>query len=134
MFLCTVAGCFLGQGAALGHLWRGAHLRIVRVTRYATEHFSEPGGHEIVEDRVDGGAQVEENTGNNVDMLEDLEVLIGWGVDVAPHQALHVEGGPAEAEHNHQHTWTRWENYMSHSQPHDRHTADTEEKTETMNM
>lgn len=72
-----------------------------------TEHFSEPGGHEVVEDGVDGRAQVEANSRDDMDLLEDLEVLLGGCVDVAPDQAVHVEGGPAEAEHNHQHTWTR---------------------------
>lgn len=71
-----------------------------------TEHFSELGGHEVVEDGVDGRAQVEADSRDNVDVLEDLEVLLGREVNVAPRQAVHVEGGPAKAKHNHQHAWT----------------------------
>ena len=40
-----------------------------------TEHFSEPGGHEVVEDGVDGRAQVEADSGDNVDIPKDLGVL-----------------------------------------------------------
>lgn len=68
------------------------------------KHFSEPGGHEVVEDGVDGGAQVEENSRDDVDMLEDPAVLLVWYVDVAPHQAIDVEGSPTQAKDNHQHT------------------------------
>lgn len=70
-----------------------------------SEHFSEPGGHQVVEDGVDGRAQVEADSRDDVDMLEHLEVLRGPGVDVAPHQAVHVERSPTKAEHNHQHTY-----------------------------
>lgn len=76
-----------------------------RITGDVTEHFSEPGGHEVVEDGVDGRAQVEADARDDVDVLEDLLVLLGRGVDVAPHQAVHVERSPAKAEDNHQHTW-----------------------------
>lgn len=41
-----------------------------------TEHFSKPGGHEVVEDGVDGRAQVEEDSRDDVHVLEDLEVLL----------------------------------------------------------
>lgn len=99
-------GHFLTYGAALGHLKAGLHRPAVRVTCDVTEHFSEPGGHEVVEDGVDGRAQVEEDSRDDVDMLKDLEVLLERWVDVAPHQAVHVEGSPTDAKHNHQHTWT----------------------------
>lgn len=100
-------GCFLAQGAALGHLYAGTRRRpAAGITSNVTEHFPEPGGHEVVEDGVDGRAQVEEDSGHDVDGLEELEVLLGRGVDVAPHQAVYVEGSPAKAEYNHQHTWT----------------------------
>lgn len=71
-----------------------------------TEHFSELGGHEVVKDGVDGRAQVEADSGDDVDVPEDLDVLLRRGVNVAPHQAVHMEGSPAKAKHNHQHTWT----------------------------
>lgn len=63
------------------------------------EHFPEPGGHEVVEDGVDGGAQVEAHPG------DDVDVLVEVGVHVPPQHAVHVKGSPAEAEHDHQHTW-----------------------------
>lgn len=69
-----------------------------------TEHLSEPGGHEVVEDGVNGGAQVEEDPRDDVDVFEELVPLVGRGVDVAPHQAVHVKGSPAEAKHHHQYT------------------------------
>lgn len=50
-----------------------------------TEHFSEPGGHQVVEDWVDCRAQIEEDPGDDVDVLEDLQVLLRRIVDVAPH-------------------------------------------------
>lgn len=64
-----------------------------------TEHFSEPGGHEVVEDGVNGRAQIEADSRDDVDSLEDLVV------NVVPYQAVHVKGSPAKAEHDHQHTW-----------------------------
>lgn len=102
----STAGHFLAQSAALGHLEAGAWPPAVGKTGHVTERFSEPGGHEVVEDGVDGRAQVEADSGEDVDVLEDLEVQLGPGVDVAPHQALHVERSPAKAKHNHQHAWT----------------------------
>lgn len=48
----------------------------VRVAGNVAKHFSEPGGHEVVEDGVDGGAQVEEDSRDDVDMLEDPAVLL----------------------------------------------------------
>lgn len=102
---CAV-GHFLTQSAALRHLYAGALRPAVGVAGDVTEHFSEPSGHEVVEDGVDGGAEVEADSGDDVDVLEDLEVLLVRGVNVAPHQALHVEGSPAKAEHDHQHTCT----------------------------
>lgn len=69
------------------------------------EHFPEAGGHQVVEDGVDGGAQVEEDSGDDVDLLECPEVVLGGHVHAAPHQAVHVKRGPAEAEHHDQDTW-----------------------------
>lgn len=102
----STAGRFLPQSAALGHLEAGTWRPAVRKTGHVTECFSEPGGHEVVEDGVDGRAQVEADSGEDVDMLEDLEVQLGPGPNVAPHQAVHVERSPAKTEHNHQHAWT----------------------------
>lgn len=42
-----------------------------------TEHFSEPSGHEVVEDGVDGRAQVEADSRDNVDLLIDHAVHLG---------------------------------------------------------
>lgn len=41
-----------------------------------TEHLSEPGGHEVVEDGVNGRAQVETDARDYVDVFEDLEVQL----------------------------------------------------------
>lgn len=38
-----------------------------------------------------------------MDVVEELS-LLGRGADVAPHQAFHVKGSPANAEHHHQYT------------------------------
>lgn len=70
-------GCFFTQGAALSHLEAPrVFFPAVRVAGNVAKHFSEPGGHEVVEDGVDGGAQVEENSRDDVDMLEDPAVLL----------------------------------------------------------
>lgn len=82
----------------------------VGVAGDVTEHFSEPGGHEVIEDGVDGGAQVEEDPRDDVDVLEDLVMLLERRVDVAPHQAVDMKGSPTQAEDDHQHTWTRGTN------------------------
>lgn len=70
-----------------------------------TEHFSEPGGHEVVEDGVNGRAQVEADSRDDVDKPEGIAVQLGRFVKVVPHQAVHVKGSPTKAEHDHQHTW-----------------------------
>lgn len=59
--LCTV-GKFLTHSAALGHLKAGAGRPPVGTAGNVTEHLSEPGGHEVVEDGVNGGAQVEKDS------------------------------------------------------------------------
>lgn len=74
------------------------------VTGDVAEHFPEPSGHQVVEDGVDGGAQVEEDSRDDVDLLKDPEVLLGGDVHAAPHQAVHMKGGPAEAEDHDQNT------------------------------
>lgn len=94
----------LTQAAALGHLQSGGLGPAFRVIHHVEEHLSKPGGHDVVEDGVDGGAQVEADSRHHVDVLEDLEVLVGGGVHEAPHQAVDVEGSPAEAKCHHQHT------------------------------
>lgn len=69
-----------------------------------TEHFSEPGGHEVVEDGVNGRAQVEADSRDDVEVPVDRVVLLER-VSVVPHQAVQVKGSPTKAEHDHQHTW-----------------------------
>lgn len=76
----------------------------LRTTHQVFEHLSEPGGHEVVEDGVDGRAEVETDSGDNVDVFKYFQMVHRPGVDVAPHQAVRVEGSPAEAEYDHQHT------------------------------
>lgn len=74
------------------------------------EHLPEAGGHEAVEDGVDRRAEVEEDPGDDVDVLEDQVVVAGPGVYEAPHETVNVEGSPADAKNNHQYacidSWT----------------------------
>lgn len=80
------------------------------VTRDLLEHLPEAGGHEAVEDGVDRRAEVEEDPGDDVDVLEDQVVVAGPGVYEAPHETVNVEGSPADAKNNHQYacidSWT----------------------------
>lgn len=74
------------------------------VTHHLLKHLPETGGHQVVEDGVNGRAQVEEDTRNDVDILvdlKDLSVVAGALVHEAPHQAIGVERSPADAEHDH---------------------------------
>lgn len=75
------------------------------VAHHLFEHLPEAGGHQVVEDGVYGRAQVEKDPGDDVDVLvdlEDLDVLTVLLVHEAPHQAVGVKRGPADAEHHHQ--------------------------------
>lgn len=56
----------LAQSAALGHPHAGAR-RPSFGAADVTEHLSEPGRHEVVEDGVDGRAQVEEESRDDVE-------------------------------------------------------------------
>lgn len=100
---------FLAQGPAPSHLQVRTRRTAFGVARNVAEPLSKPGRHQVVEDGVDGGAQVEADTRDDVDALEDHLVLSGGHVNVAIHQAVHMEGSPAEAEDNDQHTWNTQE-------------------------
>lgn len=75
------------------------------MTRDLLEHLPEAGGHEVVEDGVDRRAEVEEDPGDDVDVLEDQVVVASPGVYEAPHEAVNVERSPADAEDDHQYAW-----------------------------
>lgn len=96
------AGHLLALNATPRHLQAGGRRRPPGVTGEVGEPLPEAGGHQVVEDGVDGGADVEEDPGDDVDLLEDPEVVLGGHVHAAPHQAVHVERRPAEAEDRHQ--------------------------------
>lgn len=102
-FLAVVR--FLARGAAAALLEVRTRRAAPGAARDVAEPLPEPRRHQVVEDGVDGGAQVEAGAGDDVDALEDRLVPSGRRVDVAPHQAVHVEGSPAEAEDDHQHAW-----------------------------
>lgn len=95
----AAGGRLIAQNAALGHLQAGVSGEPPGAAGDVSEHLPEAGGHDVVEDGVDGGAQVEAHAGDDVEVAKRLVV------HVSPHQAVHVEGRPAEAEHGHQHTW-----------------------------
>lgn len=101
------AARLLAQGAAPRHLQAGAGRAPPGATGEVAEGLPEAGGHQVVEDGVDGGAQVEEDSGDEVDLLEDPEVVLGGHVHAAPHQAVQVKRGPAEAEDHDQDAWGR---------------------------
>lgn len=90
----------VAQDAAPGHLQAGASGEPLGAAGDVSKHLPEARGHDVVEDGVDCGAQVETHPG------DDVEVAVRLVVHVPPHHAVHVERSPAEAEHSHQHTWT----------------------------
>ena len=69
------------------------------------EHLAETRRHEVVEDGVDGRAEVKEHAGDEVHVLEGLQVVLAPVADEAPHQAVRVERRPADAEHHYQDDW-----------------------------
>lgn len=99
---------FFAQSAALSHLKPEASWPAFGAACEVAEHFSKSGRHEVVQNGVNRWAEVKEDSGDDVDFLEDLLVLSRRFVNVAPHQAVHMEGSPAKTEDNHQHAWTTW--------------------------
>ena len=67
------------------------------------EGVPEAGGHEAVEHGVGGRAEVEEDSGDDVHILEGQEQALGPVRHEAPHKAVDVERGPADPKHNDQH-------------------------------
>lgn len=68
------------------------------------KHLPEAGGHQVVQDGIDGRTQVEEDPGNDVDVLvhlKDLNVVTGSLVHETPHQAIGVKRSPTDAKHDH---------------------------------
>lgn len=62
-------------------------------------------GHDVVENGVDGGAEVEEHKGHQVAVLADLGDLQGAGLEgLGEEVPPHVEGQPAEDERQHHHS------------------------------
>lgn len=94
---------FFSQSAAPSHLKLEAGWPGFGAAREVAEHFSEPGRHEVVQDGVDRRAEVEEDSRDDVNFLKDLLVLSRGLVDVAPCQAVHMEGSPAKTKDDHQH-------------------------------
>ena len=92
---------FLDLGKGRGLPPRGALLHLS--ADELTETLPEARGEQVVDDGVDGGAEVEHDAGQDVDALVDAVQEVGPPADGTPEEALDVEGSPAEAEHNHDH-------------------------------
>lgn len=60
----------LAQNAALGNLQAGARGVPLGAAGDVSKHLPEAGGHNVVEDGVDCGAQVEANPGDDVEAGE----------------------------------------------------------------
>lgn len=74
--------------------------RVPSVTaHHLPEHIPEAGGHEVVQDGVGRGTEVEEDAGDDVDILEHRQVVTGPVADKTPHQTVGVEGRPADPKH-----------------------------------
>lgn len=63
----------------------------------------EAAGHEAVEHRIGGRAEVEEDARDNVHILEGQEQALGLLGHEAPHEAVNVEWSPADPEHYDEH-------------------------------
>lgn len=66
------------------------------------EGLAEATGHETVEHRVGGRAEVEEDTRYNVHKLEGQDQALGPVGHQAPHEAVSMEWSPADAKHHNQ--------------------------------
>lgn len=60
----------LAQNAALGHLQAGTRGEPLGAAGDVSKHLPEAGGHNVVEDGVDCGAQVEAHPGDDVEAGE----------------------------------------------------------------
>lgn len=73
------------------------------VAHHLFKHLPEAGGHEVVENRINGWAQIEEDPRDDMDVLVDLEnlhVLTALLVHETPHESIGVERSPADAKHD----------------------------------
>ncbi len=75
---------------------------MVFLTHHLTEHFSEAWRHEVIQDGIDHGAQVEEDAGKKMHILKDMVFVCSPVVNVAPHDTIDVKRSPADSKHNHQ--------------------------------
>ena len=103
-------GAKVTQGAAHGH-----HAEAVGVVAGPVvaapgpqaqgflESLPETARHEVVKHRVNGGAEVEEDAGDNMHVLEGQVHALGPAGHKAPHEAIDVERGPADSKHHDQH-------------------------------
>ena len=66
------------------------------------EGVPEAGGHEAVEHGVGSRTKVEEDSGDDVHVLEGQEQALGPAGHKTPHEAVDVERGPADPEHHDQ--------------------------------
>lgn len=103
-------GAQVTQGAAHGH--PAEAVGVVAGSVVATlspqaqgflESLPEAARHDVVEHRVNGRAEVEEDAGGNMHVLEGQFQALGPLVHKAPHEAVSVERGPADPKHHDQH-------------------------------
>lgn len=74
------------------------------VAHHLFKHLSEAGGHEVVENWINGWAQVEEDPRDDMDILIDLDNLHVFTVLLVhetPHESIGVEWSPTDAKHDH---------------------------------
>lgn len=74
------------------------------VCRQATAYqhlkpFSETAGEQVVDDGVNGGAEVEEHTRDYVHIFENVMHVIRPTRDEAPQESVNVEWSPADGKH-----------------------------------
>lgn len=70
-----------------------------------SEAFSEAGGEQVVDDRVDRGAQVEKDPRDDMHVLEYFVHEVRPLRDEAPQQSVCVERSPADGKYHHYYTW-----------------------------
>lgn len=69
------------------------------------ETLPEARGEQVVDDGVDGWAEVEEDARHDVDVLVNVVHQVGPLADGTPQEPLGVEGSPADSEHGHDDGW-----------------------------
>lgn len=103
-------GAQVTQGAAHGHPAEAVGVvvgSVVAALRPQAQGFleslPEAARHDVVEHRVNGRAEVKEDAGDDMHVLEGQVQALGPLGHKAPHEAVNVERGPADPKHHDQH-------------------------------